>query len=424
MRIQKKKVKLSCIKAAPRTPKGDHFMLDVATARARILANIPFCGQETTPLNMACGRILAQDLPARRANPPVAVSAMDGYAARVEDTHPGAVLHVVGEAPAGHPSGLEVGRGECLRIFTGSQVPAGADTIVIQENVTREGEYVTLSQAGKAGQFIRARGQDFNQGDVLLHAGRKLGPRDIGLAAAGGHVWLPTARRPRVGILATGDEITLPGDPIAESGVFNSAAFMVSALLEQAGADPVLLPVARDTTASLTRSLTQARQLDMLVTIGGASVGTYDLVRSTLDDVGLELDFWKIAMRPGKPLLSGRLGHTPVIGLPGNPVAALVCSIVFVAPAIHTMMGLSVPAQPATEPAILACAVRENDERQDFLRATLIEAPLGGLPEVTPFARQDSAQLNILAQSQALVVRPPNAPAQDAGTACRMIRLP
>ncbi|MBO1324084.1 molybdopterin molybdotransferase MoeA [Acetobacter sp. TBRC 12305] len=423
MRIQKKKVKLSCIKAAPRTPKGDHFMLDVATARARILENIPFCGQETTPLTQACGRVLAQDLPARRANPPVGVSAMDGYAARAADTNPGAVLRVVGEAPAGHPSGQTVQTGECVRIFTGSQIPDGADTIIIQENVVREGDRITLSQPGKPGQFIRARGQDFDRGDVLVRAGRRLGARDIGLAAAGGHVWLPTARRPRVGVLATGDEITLPGDPIAEDGVFNSAAFMVSAFLDQAGAEAIMLPVARDNTASLAQSLAHARQMDMLVTIGGASVGTYDLVRSALDEVGLALDFWKIAMRPGKPLLSGRLGNTPVIGLPGNPVAAFVCSVVFVVPAIQAMMGMHVSPQPQTEAAILASAVRENDERQDFLRATLCEDPQGGLPRVTPFARQDSAQLNILAQSQALVLRPPHAPAQDAGTMCHMIRL-
>ncbi|MFT8886420.1 MAG: gephyrin-like molybdotransferase Glp [Acetobacter papayae] len=399
-------------------------MLDVATARARILSGIVTCGQETVPLGSALGRVLGLDVHARRANPPVSVSAMDGYAARAQDATEGAVLHVVAEAPAGHPTAHVIQPGECARLFTGSQIPAGTDTVIIQENTQREGDRITLTHPSAAGRFIRMQGQDFAQGTCLLQAGTRLGPKEIGLAAAGGHAWLTVTRKPRVSVLSTGDEIALPGDPVREDGIFNSALFMVTACLQQAGAEVLMLPSARDTTRSLTEAFAQARQSDMLVTIGGASVGAYDLVRQSLTDIGLTLDFWKIAMRPGKPLLSGHIGSTPIIGLPGNPVAALVCSTVFVAPAIQRMMGMTVADTLPTEPAILGVDVGPNDQRQDFLRATLSNAPApDSLPVVTPFASQDSAQLHILAQSQALIIRAPHAPAAAAGSPCQIVRL-
>lgn len=399
-------------------------MLDVATARARILSGIVACGQETVPLGSALGRVLGLDVHARRANPPVSVSAMDGYAARAQDATEGAVLHVIAEAPAGHPTAHVIQPGECVRLFTGSQIPAGADTVIIQENTQREGDRITLTHASAAGRFIRMQGQDFAQGTCLLQAGTRLGPKEIGLAAASGHAWLTVTRKPRVSVLSTGDEIALPGDPVREDGIFNSALFMVRACLQQAGAEVLMLPSARDTTRSLTEAFAQARQSDMLVTIGGASVGAYDLVRQSLTDIGLTLDFWKIAMRPGKPLLSGHIGSTPIIGLPGNPVAALVCSTVFVAPAIQRMMGMAVADTLPTEPAILGVDVGPNDQRQDFLRATLSNAPApDSLPVVTPFASQDSAQLHILAQSQALIIRAPHAPAAAAGSPCQIVRL-
>lgn len=399
-------------------------MLDVATARARILSGIVACGQETVPLGSALGRVLGLDVHARRANPPVSVSAMDGYAARAQDSTQGAVLHVVAEAPAGHPTAHVIQPGECVRLFTGSQIPAGADTVIIQENTQREGDRITLTHPSATGRFIRMQGQDFAQGTCLLQAGTRLGPKEIGLAAAGGHAWLTVTRKPRVSVLSTGDEIALPGAPVREDGIFNSALFMVAACLQQAGAEVLMLPSARDTTRSLTEAFAQARQSDMLVTIGGASVGAYDLVRQSLTDIGLTLDFWKIAMRPGKPLLSGHIGSTPIIGLPGNPVAALVCSTVFVAPAIQRMMGMAVADTLPTEPAILGVDVGPNDQRQDFLRATLSNAPApDSLPVVTPFASQDSAQLHILAQSQALIIRAPHAPAAVAGSPCQIVRL-
>ncbi|MFT8549812.1 MAG: gephyrin-like molybdotransferase Glp [Acetobacter okinawensis] len=423
MRIQRQKVKLSYINMAPRTPKGDEFMLDVATARARILENLPSCGQETVALTAACGRILAQDVQARRANPPVHVSAMDGYAVRAADAQQGAILRVIDEAPAGRPSSRTVGAGECIRLFTGSQVPSGADCIVIQENTERAGEQVTLTRTASVGQNIRTQGQDFAQGDVLLRAGSRLGARDIGLAAAGGLVWLPVVRRPRVGILATGDEILLPGDTAPPDGIFNSASFMLAALLGQEGAEAHILPVARDNAASLSAAFAHIRDLDMLVTIGGASVGTYDLVRPTLEKAGLIQNFWKIAMRPGKPLMSGTLNGMPVLGLPGNPVAALVCGMVFVLPALHKLMGRPVADTLQTQPALLGADVEENDQRQDFLRATLHTDEEGRL-FATPFGLQGSGQLNSLAHSQALIVRAPHASAQKAGTPCRILHLP
>lgn len=399
-------------------------MLDVAVARARILENLSSCGSETVSVAAACGRVLAQPLTARLSNPPVSVSSMDGYAARSEDALEGATLRVVGEAPAGHPSLLTVGPGECLRVFTGSQIPAGADCILIQENVRQDGALATLQAAGRHNQFIRHQGQDFTAGQTLLPSGKTLSARDIGLATAAGHLWLPVASRPRVGILATGDEIILPGEPAKPDSIINSGAFMVSAYLNSIGADAILLPVARDNAASLSASIAHAAHLDLLVTIGGASVGTYDLVQQTLKDHGLSLAFWKIAMRPGKPLMSGKLGNTPMIGLPGNPVAAMVCSLVFVAPAVRALMGQHISTELETEAAILGADVRENDQRQDFMRCTLSPYAEKGLPVVTPFSSQDSAQLYILAQSDALLVRAPFAPAEKTGAACRIIRLP
>lgn len=399
-------------------------MLDVAVARARILQKLSSCGLETVPLTAACGRVLAHSVTARLSNPPVSVSSMDGYAARSTDSYSGATLTLIGRAPAGHPTPLTVQAGECVRVFTGSQIPEGADTVIIQENVHQHDKTVTLTGDNHKGQFIRTQGQDFAAGQCLLPAGKTLTARDIGLAAAAGHIWLTVARKPRVGILATGDEIILPGTPAQPDSIVNSGAFMVTALLNDMGAEAIMLPIAQDNKASLSAAFAHAAHLDLLVTLGGASVGTYDLVQETLKEHGLELDFWKIAMRPGKPLMSGQLGKTPLIGLPGNPVAAMVCTLVFVLPAIQALMGQTVAPELTTETAILGSDVKENDQRQDFLRGTLTVQSDGQPPIATPFSSQDSAQLNILAQSDVLILRAPFALAQKAGTACRILRLP
>ncbi|MBS1002674.1 molybdopterin molybdotransferase MoeA [Acetobacter thailandicus] len=424
MRILTSKVKYSCCIDIHRRAKRSKKMLDVAVARARILEKISPCGPETVSLADATGRILVEPVVARLSNPPVSVSAMDGYAARTEDAIKGALLTVTGEAPAGHPTTQHIAPGTCIRVFTGSQIPAGTSTIILQENVIREGESVSLQTSSDEQQFIRRQGKDFQKGQTLLSAGKRLTARDIGLAAAAGYTWLSVAQRPRVGILSTGDELTLPGDPTQPDSIVNSAAFMVSGLLRTTGAEPVILPIARDNHTALASALAHTTRFDLFITIGGASVGTYDIVQDALKAHGLSLDFWKIAMRPGKPLMSGQIQGTPIIGLPGNPVAAMVCSVIFVAPAVHALMGQPVSADIESENAILGADVRQNDHRQDFLRCTLVKKPESDLPVAVPFDSQDSAQLCILSQSDALLLRAPGAPPAQAGTPCRIIRLP
>ncbi|MBB2163330.1 molybdopterin molybdotransferase MoeA [Gluconacetobacter sp. 1b LMG 1731] len=396
-------------------------MLSVAEAQARILADLVPTGPELVPLADSWGRIVAADIVARLDNPPADVSSMDGYAVRAADCAPGGVLSLVGESPAGHPFAGQVGPGETVRIYTGSLVPDGADAILIQENAQEDKGAVTVTVPPGSGQYIRRRGQDFAQGKVVVPAGRALTARDIGLAAAANHAWVPVRRRPVVVILSTGDEIALPGEPIAPGGIANSNTPMLAALVRACGGVPVMLPSARDTASDIARLAQGIETADLLLTAGGASVGRYDLVQQGLEQIGLSVDFWKIAMRPGKPLMHGRIGRVPVLGLPGNPVAALVCGLVFALPAIRTLAGHTAPHLPE-DMAILGGDLPENDRRADYLRATLSRAPDGGLI-ATAFSRQDSAMLHTLASSDALIMRPPHAPSARAGTPCRIIRL-
>lgn len=396
-------------------------MLSVAEAQARILADLLPTGPELVPLADSWGRIVATDILARLDNPPADVSSMDGYAVRAANCTPGSILSLVGESPAGHPFPGQVGPGETVRIYTGSLVPDGADAILIQENAHEDQGAVTVTVPPDSGQYIRRRGQDFAQGQVVIPAGRALTARDIGLAAAANHAWVPVHRRPVVVILSTGDEIALPGEPIAPGGIANSNTPMLAALVRACGGIPVMLPSARDTTSDITRLAQGIETADLLLTAGGASVGRYDLVQQGLEQIGLSVDFWKIAMRPGKPLMHGRIGRVPVLGLPGNPVAALVCGLVFALPAIRTLAGHAEPTLPE-DMAILGDDLPENDRRADYLRATLSRGPDGGLI-ATAFSRQDSAMLHILARSEALIMRPPHAPSARAGEPCRIIRL-
>lgn len=396
-------------------------MLSVAEAQARILADLVPTGPELVPLADSWGRIVAADIVARLDNPPADVSSMDGYAVRAADCTPGGVLSLVGESPAGHPFAGQVGPGETVRIYTGSLVPDGADAILIQENAQEDKGAVTVTVPPGSGQYIRRQGQDFGRGKVVVPAGRALTARDIGLAAAANHAWVPVRRRPVVVILSTGDEIALPGEPIAPGGIANSNTPMLAALVRACGGVPVMLPSARDTASDIARLAQGIETADLLLTAGGASVGRYDLVQQGLEQIGLSVDFWKIAMRPGKPLMHGRIGRVPVLGLPGNPVAALVCGLVFALPAIRTLAGHTAPHLPE-DMAILGGDLPENDRRADYLRATLSRAPDGGLI-ATAFSRQDSAMLHTLASSDALIMRPPHAPPARAGTPCRIIRL-
>ncbi len=392
-------------------------MISVDEARARILAPLRPTPPEIVALPDAWSRVTAAETRARLDQPPADVSAMDGYALRSADIGP---RRLIGAAPAGHPFAAEVGPGEAVRLFTGSLVPGGADCVVIQENVQRDADHVTLNDRPRPGSHIRRRGQDFAAGALLIPAGARLDARGIGLAAAGNHPWLAVHRRPVVAILATGDEIALPGNPIAPGGIVSSNAHALAALVRARGAIPMILPIAQDSADAISEAAQAAASADLLVTTGGASVGEHDLIQPGLERQGFALDFWKVAMRPGKPLLCGRVGDTGVIGLPGNPVSALVCAILFLLPALDRLQGL--PGDPpSTTPARLGAALPANDARADHLRATLAAAD--GLPVATPFPRQDSAMLHVFYQAQALILRAPNAPGLEAGAIVDLIRL-
>lgn len=396
-------------------------MISVDNARTRILAALRPTASEIVPLAEAWNRVTAAPVRARLTQPPRDVSAMDGYAVRATDATLGAALRVVGSAPAGHPWDGTLGQGEALRLFTGSFMPDGADGIVIQEDTSRDGDQVTITEAAVAGRHIRRAGQDFAAGEVLLPAGKRLGARDIGLAAAGNHPWLTVHRRPRIAVLATGDEIAMPGEPIPPGGIVSSNSHALAALVRAAGGDPVVLPVVADDRVALMAVADAIAGMDMLVTTGGASVGEHDLVQEALGARGLKIDFWQIAMRPGKPLMFGQLGPVAMLGLPGNPVSSLVCAILFLVPAIAVLLGL--PASPPpTVQAALGAPVSANDHRADHLRATLSVDATGGLI-ASPFPRQDSAMLRTMAQADALILRSPNAPALAAGARADIIRL-
>jgi len=396
-------------------------MISVEEARERILAGIRPTTGETVALASAWGRVTAAPVIARLTQPPSDVSAMDGYALRATDGALGATLGVIGSAPAGHPFDGSVGAGQAVRIYTGSVIPAGADAILLQEDATATGHEVRVNEAVTAGRHIRRAGQDFSAGDAVIPAGRRITARDVGLAAAANHPWLTLHRRPRVAILATGDEIALPGEPIPAGGIVSSNSHALAALVRAGGGDPFVLPVAQDTREAVAEVADAVQGADLLVTTGGASVGDYDLVIEGLKTRGLELDFWQIAMRPGKPLLFGRLGAVPVLGLPGNPVSALVCSILFLVPVLSRLSGLPA-APPPISRALLGSAVRANDHRADHLRATVTTDQQGRLV-ATPFPVQDSAMLRRLAMADVLILRAPHAPALPEGAEVPVIRL-
>jgi molybdopterin molybdotransferase len=396
-------------------------MLSVEEARARILGVLQPVGAETVALAEGWNRVLAAPVHARLTQPPADISAMDGYALRAADATEGARLAVIGAAPAGHPFQGEVGPEQAVRIFTGAVVPAGADGILLQEDADAAGGSVTVRETVRAGRWIRRAGLDFREGEELLPAGRRLTARDIGLAAAGNHPWLSVHRAPRIGILATGDEISLPGDPVAPGGIVSSNAHALAALVRTAGGVPLVLPIARDDVSAIAAAARGARGCDLLVTAGGASVGEHDLVQQALGPEGFALDFWKIAMRPGKPLIWGRLGDTPLLGLPGNPVSSLVCGIVFLWPAIAALAGRA-ELLPPLRRAVLGAALPENDRRADYLRATLSVNAAGGWV-ATPFPIQDSSMLKTMARAEALLLRAPHAPPVEAGSAAEIIIL-
>ena len=403
-------------------------LLPVAEAVARVLAGVTPLGAETVPIAEATGRVLAADLAATRTQPPFNASAMDGYALRGAEATAGATFQVVGMAAAGHGFAGRVGPGEAVRIFTGAPVPVGADTVLIQEDAERDGGTIRVTEAATPGRHVRRRGLDFAEGDVLLPAGTRLGMRQLSLAAAMGHGAMPVRLRPRVALIATGDELVPPGTAPGPDQIVSSNATGLAALIAAEGGVAHDLGIVRDDMAEITAAVQRAVALpaDVIVTLGGASVGDHDLAMDALAAGGMRLDFWRIAMRPGKPLMFGTVpgadGRTVrVLGLPGNPVSTLVGGLLFLAPLIAAHLG----ARPRdrTEPAMLGADVAANDKREDYIRATL--APIAdGLPRVAPLGPQDSSMLSTFAAADCLLIRPPHAPAARAGQLCRILRLP
>ncbi len=389
-------------------------MISVEEAQQRLIAMIAPLGAEQVALSDALGRVLAEDVAARRTQPPWDVSAMDGYAVRAADVAQVPTrLKVIGSAPAGQAFGGAVKPGEAVRIFTGAPVPAGADAIVIQEDTERQGEIVEVREGAPKGRYVRPAGLDFREGEIGLKAGRRLSASDVGFAAAMNRPWLLVHRRPRVAILPTGDEVVMPGDPVGPHQIVSSNGIALAALVTSCGGVPVHLAIAPDDNSALQRIATGAAGADLLLTTGGASVGDHDLVRGALGADGLALDFWTVAMRPGKPLMVGRYRDTPMIGLPGNPVSTLVCGLLFAKPAMARMSGIADVFESPSR-ARLKVPLEANDRRQDYLRSTLARAADGTL-EAAPFAKQDSSMISLLARADCLVIRKPHAPVASAG---------
>lgn len=401
-------------------------LISVEGALARILASVEApVGTEALPVALAAGRTLAEDVAALRTQPPFRASAMDGYAIRSADVaRPPTRLTVVGTSAAGHGFAGRIGAGEAVRIFTGAPLPEGSDAVLMQEGAEAADGTVTACETVAPGRFVRSEGLDFEEGDPLLRTGDALDARRLALAAAGGHARLTVRRRPRVAILATGDELVAPGEAPAWDQIVASNGLAVAALAREAGAEAIDLGIAGDTLPALDDAFRRAQEAgsDLLVTLGGASVGDHDLVQAALHRDGLELAFWRVALRPGKPLMHGRLGNMLVIGLPGNPVSAIVCGLLFVVPAIRALLGDPRAGVDRSEPALLGRDLEANDARQDYMRARLETAP-NRVPMAFPEVRQDSSMLATLSQAEALLIRAPHAPAARVGDSCRIIRL-
>ncbi len=400
-------------------------LLPVAEAKARLLSQArPIAETETLSLHQAGGRVLAEVATARLNQPPFDASAMDGYALRAEDAPDvGTELSVIGTAAAGHPYTGRVSEGEAVRILTGAPLPEGADAIIIQEDVEPAGlNRIRTKAAVTRGRHIRPRGQDFSDEENVLEPGTVLDYSHLTVAAAMNHPTLSVYRRPKVAVLATGDELLPPGGTPGPGQIIASNTFGVAALIRDNGGEVLDLGIVPDNREAIRAAIDLAgtSDVDVLVTLGGASVGDHDLVQSTLRAAGMELDFWRLAMRPGKPLMVGRLGRMQVLGLPGNPVASLVCSLLFLEPLVRTLARL--PEKPREAQALAAHDLPANDGRQDYLRATLARDREGNL-RAEAFRKQDSSMMKILARSDALIIRPPHAPLLPAGAPCPVLLL-
>lgn len=393
-------------------------LMPVEEAVAKVLSAFAPLDPETVPLEDARGRVAAADILARTTNPAFDASAMDGYAVRARDfSHPPATLKVIGESAAGHPFDASVGKGEAVRIFTGAALPSGADSVLIQENAERieDGGSVCIRTEDSLSPWrhVRRRGGDFSEGETILKAGETITPALMALLGAADVAQVPVRRRPRVAIISNGDELVMPGAKRAPGQIPASNAIALKAMVDAAGGAADDLGIAGDSVHSIQEKAGRAKDHDLLVTIGGASVGDHDLIQEAIMPMGLDVGFWRIAMRPGKPLIFGRLGEVPMLGLPGNPISALLCAFLFVLPAVRQMLGVSEPSPPRRR-ARLGQALGSNGPRQAYLRADLMVDADGGLV-ATPLDQQDSAFLTPLARARALIIRPPHADALKAG---------
>ena len=390
-------------------------MISVTEALSHLFALARPLASEWVPLAEAHGRVLAQPVQALRDQPPFSASAMDGYALRNAEVAAAAQFTVIGEAAAGHGFAGSVGPGQAVRIFTGAPLPDGTDRVVIQEDVDRQGDIITLKPDLDPSPYVRAKGSDFAKGQTIP-APKSLGANDIALMAAMNIAEVPVTRRPVVAILSTGDELVMPGDTPGPDQIIVSNSFGLQAMLRDLGCETRLLPIARDTEASLRAAFSHCEDVDLVITIGGASVGDHDLVGQVAADLGMERSFYKIAMRPGKPLMAGRLAGAMLLGLPGNPVSAQVCGHVFMRPILRQMQGLAHPIE-APKTGTLAAPIEKNGPRQHYMRAIQTDDGLIAAPS------QDSARTAIMSGAQALIIRPPNAPAAEAGTPVSYLTL-
>lgn len=397
-------------------------MLTVREAHARVTAAFAPLPAELVSIADAAGRVLANPPAARLTQPPADLSAMDGYAVRAEDvlTAP-TTLTLVGQAPAGGSYDKALRPGETVRIFTGAPLPMGADAIVIQEDTRVDGDKITILEAPTPGRHIRKAGLDFTIGDSPFAAGRLLTARDVALLAAMNLPWVSVHRRPRVAILSTGDELVMPGEPVGRNQIVSSSGIAVAALVRGWGGEPTLFDIAHDDAALIQGRIAAGAQHDLLITLGGASVGDHDLVQDALKAQGFAMDFWRIAMRPGKPLMFAVRDRARVLGLPGNPVSTMVCALLFLKPALERLQGRSGDL-PATRPVRLAVDLKANDTREDYVRSRLDRAADGSVA-VQPHKIQDSSMLSVLAASDALLVRPPRDPVRKAGDIVQIIDL-
>lgn len=395
-------------------------LIPASKALEIILENARPCPPETLPLAKCAGRVLAADLQALRTQPPFPASAMDGYAVRAADLEDlPARLYVIGESAAGHPFSGTVATGQAVRIFTGAPVPEGADAIAIQENVKRDGDVAVIAGSVEPGKFVRPAGLDFSEGDISLKSGDVLTPQRLALAASMGHAELSVIRKPLVALAATGDELHRPGSDLPDGGIIASNTFGLAAIIEAAGGEVLDLGIVRDKRQALEKAFNTALEqgADVIVTTGGASVGDHDLVMPAFEAIGGEMRFARIAMRPGKPFLHGVIAHggrhVSLLGLAGNPVSSIIAAMVFVRPLIASLSGR--PAETVKPVrAVLGRDLPANDEREEYMRGTARRLE-NGVVEVTPFERQDSSMLALLARAQALVIRPVNAPAATKG---------